>query len=240
MVPDVSFEADVLRTALLLGLVREQEIIAWADALLLAGVGPHDALAEVALARPELTAVREALHPLTDPPDPERLPTALLAFLAADPGVAHLGARDRIAILGQLRREHRLSPSLEAAVKQLELASTDTALSKQSLDDEVTAWLRTVRSPSYYRVSRDCPTEYVPHLNAQTGTFVMQGWGDAMRAGAGQAWVVEVPQGAPTTLLLDEVRWQIVVDRAALPVGSRIPYRQLPANVRRVPEGHHS
>jgi hypothetical protein len=34
MIPNVRFEADFLRTALLVGLVREREVIGWADALL--------------------------------------------------------------------------------------------------------------------------------------------------------------------------------------------------------------
>jgi len=65
MFPDVPFEADFLRAALLLGLVREADVSAWAEALLETEADPQGRLADVSLAPHELTAMREVATSLS-------------------------------------------------------------------------------------------------------------------------------------------------------------------------------
>ena len=120
MIPDVCFEASVLRTARLLGLVRELDVRSWADELLESEIGRDTLLADVSLARPELTAVREALRPLAEPADEPAVAAAILTMIASDPVAAALSLRDRHRVLMELRSEVELPASVSDDIKLFE------------------------------------------------------------------------------------------------------------------------
>lgn len=64
MLPDAHFQAAFLRAALRIGVIHEREVSAWGEAVLGTSDDHHASLADVVLAPPELTAMREALRPL--------------------------------------------------------------------------------------------------------------------------------------------------------------------------------
>ena len=156
MIPDIRFEADFLRTALLLGMVRERDVRNWADALLTTDAEPIPLLAEIALAPPELTALREALLPLATPSQHESLGAALLAFLATDPGAIALATSDRLRVLAQLRREDILVLPLAEAIKAFEdrlmLASAGIGFDP-AIASDLSRWLGSAHGARYYRIS---------------------------------------------------------------------------------------
>ena len=233
MIPDICFEAHVLRTALLLGLVHEREVNAWADALLMTATESVGLLANVALARPELTTVREALRPLAERSDPSALGTALLAFLATDPAAAAFAPPDRIRILAQLRREEILTTPMTSAIKLFEdrwmLASAGVR-AEPSLAVELHEWLANVRGVAYYRISLERADERAALLGALSRKVVRDRRVKISPQRASCAWMVDSESGAGPTLLLNEALWRIaVVEFSPLPLGSRIPYARVPA-----------
>jgi len=145
MSTDVRFEADFLRAALLVGLVRETDVHAWAESLLGAGEDEGGRLTDVLLAPAELTAIREALRPISEPGTPRQVGMALLAFLAGDPSAAALSVADQLRVLSLLRREGMVSPQLAAAIKLFEdrymLASAGVAGEQAPTPEEMRAWL---------------------------------------------------------------------------------------------------
>ena len=234
MIPDVRFEADFLRAALLLGVVRETDVRDWADALLTTGAEPTASLAEVALARPELTTLREALLPLATPSQHESLRAALLAFLATDPGAIALATADRIRVLAQLRSEDVVGPGLGQAIKAFEdrlmLASAGIGVDP-AITRDLDQWLSLVHGPRYYRVSLSDADERAALLGALSRKVVRDRRATTPALGASQAWVAESPSGINPAVVLNAPLWQIAIaEFSPLPLASRIPYSVLPAN----------
>ena len=237
MIPNIHFEADFLRTALLVGLVREQEVIAWADALLHTEPDPYAQLAEVALARPELTTVREALRPLAEPTNPTAVGDALLAFVATDPAATTLSVADRVRVLSQLRREGVFSATVSAAIKLFEdrcmLAAGGVATTEAVSENDLAIWLESVRSPSYYAISFARKDECAALLAALSRKLVRdRRWDSTEISAGGRAWIVEVAPTTPrTTLVVDDALWRIAMrEFSPLPVGSRVPYSRVPGD----------
>ena len=237
MIPNIHFEADFLRTALLVGLVREQEVIAWADALLHTEPDPYAQLAEVALARPELTSVREALQPLAEPTNPAAVGDALLAFVATDPAATTLSVPDRVRVLSQLRRENVFSLTVSADIKLFEdrcmLATAGVATTEAVSENDLAIWLASVRSSSYYGISFAREDECAPLLAALSRELVRdRRWDSADISAGGRAWVLRAAPTAPrTTLVVDNALWRIAMrEFSPLPVGSRVPYSAVPGD----------
>lgn len=233
MIPDVPFEADFLRTALHLGVVREPDVREWADALLTLGAEPVSLLADVALAPPELTALREALRPLAASSPHASVGSAVLSFLATDPAAIALATADRIRVLGQLRREDILDRAFAEPIKAFEdrsmLASagigTDPAIALD-VDD----WLASLCAARYYRLSLAHLEERAALLAALSRNVVRDRRASASRGRVSQAWLVDATRGAGPTLVLNEVLWHIAVTEfSPLPLASRIPYAAIPA-----------
>jgi len=80
----------------------------------------------------ELTAIREALRPIAEPGTPREVGTALLAFMANDPGAAALSVADQLRVLSLLRREGMVSPAAADAIKLFE----DRSCLRQSTSPE--------------------------------------------------------------------------------------------------------
>ena len=233
-IPDTRFEADFLRAALLLGLVREREVTAWADALLPAADESIALLADVALARPELTTLREALRPLAAPSDPRTVAAALLTFLATNSTAVALGLPDRIGVLSHLRREDILPPTTGATIKLFEdrwmLASAGVTPAP-TLDADVDRWLEQARGPGFYRVVSERAEEQIALLGALSRLMVRERRASSSGQRAGSAWVLPGSVGAGPVLMLNEPLWRLVAAAfSPLPLGSGIPYPSVPAN----------
>ncbi len=234
MIPDVRFEADFLRAALLLGVVREPDVRSWADALLTTDAGPIALLADVALAPPELTALREALRPLAAPSDRESLGAALLAFLATDPGAVAAATSDRLRVLAQLRREDLLTHDLAEAIKTFEdrwmLAAAGIGVDP-AIAPDLDRWLGVAHGPRYYRISLAHADERAALLAALSRTVVRDRRTMPSPLGARQAWLVEAAAGTSPAVVLNAALWQLAVGAfAPLPLASRIPYGARPLN----------
>src|SRR3954465_7427950 len=87
---DIAFEGAYLRSALLVGLVHEQEVPEWAAAMIGVDRRYDGALSDVLPAPMELTAMREARRPDAGNADDALVVNALLTTLAyrIAPGVA--------------------------------------------------------------------------------------------------------------------------------------------------------
>lgn len=234
MIPDIRFEADFLRTALLLGMVRERDVRNWADALLTTDAEPIPLLADIALAPPELTALREALLPLATPSQHESLGAALLAFLATDPGAIALATSDRLRVLAQLRREDILVLPLAEAIKAFEdrlmLASAGIGFDP-AIPSDLSRWLGSVHGARYYRISLGHADERAALLGALSRRVVRDRRAMTSPLGASQAWLVEATSGHSPALVVNAALWQIAVaEFSPLPLASRIPYATIPAN----------
>lgn len=236
MIPNVPFEATFLRTALLAGVVREADACAWAEALLESATNQQGALAEVALAPLELTAMREALRPLASEALARDAGAALLAYMALDPATARLGVSDQLRVLSVLRREAVLSDAANTVSKEFEdrhmLASAAVAGEAGPVSAEVMAWLHTARPTVYFRFAFDHHDEQAAFLAALSRVIVRERRaGGAAPGESSRAWTVEGGGPGRGALVLDERLWIAAVEAfSPLPVGSRIPYAGLPAH----------
>lgn len=234
MIPDVPFEADFLRTALLLGVVREPDVRQWADELLAFGAAPVSALADVALAPSELTALREALRPLAASHPPDALGAAMLAFLATDPAAIALATADRIRVLAQLRREDILGRTLAESIKTFEdrsmLASAGIERDP-TIATDLNSWLASRCQTRYYRLSLVHPEERAALLAALSRKVVRDRRASSSPGRVSQAWLVDATPATGRTLVLNDALWHIAVTEfSPLPLASRIPYATMPAN----------
>lgn len=230
MIPDIRFEAEFLRAALLLGRVDPREVVSWADALLPTATRGVDLLADVAFARPELTAIREALQPLAEPSNLATLDIALLTILASDAAAA---LPDRVRLLGQLRREDFFGAPIASAIKSFEdrwmLASAGVS-DDPTLGVALDQWLATVRGAAYYRISLEHADERAALLGALSRKVVRNRRAHEASHIGSSAWLVDGGWDGGRTLVLNETLWRIAVsDFSPLPIGSRIPYARIPA-----------
>jgi hypothetical protein len=105
--------ATYYRTALLLGMVRGDEVVRWAEDAIAAEAIPHRALLEIVSTPPgDLSALRHALWPMVVDPEPVAVVEALLGRLDADLASGARSAGDSIAIVRQLRSMLRLPRDL--------------------------------------------------------------------------------------------------------------------------------
>jgi hypothetical protein len=236
MIPDIRFEADFLRAALLAGLVRERDACAWADALLHVLHDEQGRLAEVALAPLEMTAMREALRPLAGEPRARETGAALLAFMALDPDAACLGVADRLRVLSVLRREGALSDSATRETKtfddRLMLAAVHVQGESAPSHEELTTWLHGARPSAYFRVVFDRDDEQAAFLAALSRVVVRdRRFREVAPVVRARAWTVGEQHGRGGSLLLNEPLWKMASQEfSPLPFGARIPYITVPAN----------
>lgn len=118
--PDRAFEAGALRAALLVGLVDEVTVLQWADECLQSDKAHIAELSEIAVTRPELTALREALRPLTQGLAEEDIARSICRLLT----VTLRGGTERsvtgLRALEDIRREGWLYAEAGRAAKGLE------------------------------------------------------------------------------------------------------------------------
>lgn len=219
MVPDVRFEAEFLRAALLLGLIPEADVVAWADALIATDVDTSPLVLDLSLTRPELSALRDALWHLSEPNDLAATGAAVVTFMAADDVVARFTPAAFVGMLALMRTD-KLLTTAQAEHAQLlgtRLMFVNGGVAGHSMParDELRAWLGSVREPAaYFRVTTSGRDESAALIGALSRRPEV----------AGRAWAV-----SPTTLVLDEPLWQVLRGAfSPIPTASRIPYPSVP------------
>jgi hypothetical protein len=236
MVPDIRFEADVLRTVLALGIVPPADVVSWADALLVTEPDQSGLLAGVALTVPELSAQREALRPLAEPTDEGRLGAAILTFLARDSALATRSVPDQVRLLSHLRREIRLPAGIAEAIKLFEdrlmLATAGIDTEPMPSLAEISAWFDRASAPAYYRLTMARDDEQAAFLGAISRKLVRtRSFGRVGDRSKARGWLYRAPVSGAVSIFLNGALWQIAAaEFSPLPVGSRIPYADLPAH----------
>lgn len=218
MIPNVRLEAEFLRAALLLGLIPESEVVAWADSLIATDVDASSLVLDLSLTRPELSALRGALWHLTEPNDLAATGRALLTFMAADDVVDRFTPAAIIGMLQLMRTDKLLPAEHDAYAKELSirLMFVNGKIEGHTLPtrSELRAWLDSVRGDAYFRVTM--------HDRAESGALVAA---LSRRPNVdGIAWRI-----SPTTIVLDEAMWRVMQSAfTPIPTASRIPYSGLP------------
>jgi len=126
MVPDLGEQAAFLRAALWLGLVRGQEVVAWAEARLLAAPGAPAGLAALAaVPAHDVTALRHALLDLGPEHPPARVVEAVFGRVFRQWHAGHRTVIDTCTVLTQARQWLPVPPATADAIRALELARHD-------------------------------------------------------------------------------------------------------------------
>ncbi|MFI5310348.1 MAG: hypothetical protein ACHQQ3_03880 [Gemmatimonadales bacterium] len=139
-------QASFHRAALLLGLVRGETVVKWAE-----GVIEHDAqvpppMFDVASTPPgDLTALRHALEPLADETDAPCVIRAILDFARRDLESGRRDTGDTVTILAQIRRfltvPSVIIDELDTFQEDFMLASAGVVGDVANVDQRVRAWL---------------------------------------------------------------------------------------------------
>ncbi len=239
MIRDVQFEAAFLRAGLLVGLIHERAVSEWATDLIESLPALGSKLAEVLLAPCELTAMRDALRPLENGTDADRVAAALL--VAADVGEAAISrsVTDRLRILSHIRREYRLTAEISAGIKDFEdrsmLAAAGVAGALAPTANELATWLKGVRGAGYFVLTFNQSDEEAAFVGALSRKMVRDRTLAAVRRDGAVAWVSEGTAGQASSVILNERAWQMAVSQfSPLPLYSQIPYSMLPVGARAV------
>jgi hypothetical protein len=104
------------------------------------------------------------------------------------------------------------------------------AMTEPVSENELAAWLASVRSPSYYGISVVREDECAALLAGLSRKLVRdRRWESPDIPAGGRAWVVAAPSAPRATLMVDQALWQIAMrEFSPLPVGSRVPYSHVP------------
>jgi len=232
MVDDIRFEAAFLRAVLLVGLVNEQEVPSWAEALLPASGSCRPQLSDLLAAPVELSRVREALAPIAAAVDESRVTDALIAAVAADQWIVPRTVEDRVRILGLIRREFALAESVAAAIKTFEdramLAAAGVPGETPPGEHEIARWLDAARRPAYFLFSFSDADHAAAFAAALSRTIVRDRTCSAADRPP-RAWVVRETSTHGCVLVVNEPAWLTAVrEFSPVPLGSRIPYAALP------------
>lgn len=226
--PNIPFEAAVLRGALHAGLVHEAEVGAWAMFRLAADSSHETELSDVVFAPEELTAQREALRSLSARCQPDVVATALQCWALREVRAGARPVHGSLRVLSDLRREGLLTPTQSSSVKLLEDAANMASVGMPDVtaptELELAAALQgELPSPRYVLTFTD-----VAEAAAFVAALSRQIVRDRRRAGANvQGWRVVRTGGRAPVLVLSEEAWE-VAQRAfgPLPSAACIPYLQ--------------
>lgn len=229
MTPDLSHSAAFLRTALLLGIIREREVIEWAETMLLQQQLHHGALADVAGSAAELTALREALGPLAQAVDSQHIAQAILAFLARDETCRSLPVFSLVRILSDLRREHELPMELDDSIKAFSdrwmLGTAGVGVETAPTAEEIHAWLHRLRTPVLFGFSFSSEDELAAFVAAVARRIDRdRPFGSANEQP--HLWRLD---RSGYSAVLNAWSWEIVTEAfGPVPMASRIPFCVLP------------
>jgi hypothetical protein len=137
---DYATEARVHRGALLLGLVRGDEIIAWADSAIGADPLAPPALAEISTTPPDdITAIRRQLYDIGGEGNSPPVVQRILGLVHRDLASGRRGFADTMTVLKQVRAFFTLDRDLNEHIKAL---GVDVALGRDGAEARVRAWLQ--------------------------------------------------------------------------------------------------
>lgn len=143
---DLRDEASYLHTALLLGLLKGEDAVAWADRMIHEMSDPPHDLIELSLTAPEdLSSVRHALAPLAHERVPEAVMERTLRLIADEHVAGRRAPHDSLRVLTQLRRLLPLPAAMADAIRPFEnehmLASVRIGPSIDEVESRLGAWL---------------------------------------------------------------------------------------------------
>jgi hypothetical protein len=233
---DIQFEAAYLRAALLVGLVDEREVPAWAIDRSTSSDEAASRLTDVMLAPTELTAMREALRPLGERVADHRVAPALLVAVAVEHAAGGRPTADCLRILAHIRREFPLDAHVSASIKEFEdrsmLAAAGMRGERAPTSEEIEAWLDTVRSDGYFRfvfVNIDEAAAFVAAVSRRVTRD--RPWSEQPGRMAARAWVLHEPGEQVYIVYLNESAWLTAVrEFSPIPLGSRIATLTLPVD----------
>jgi hypothetical protein len=240
VIRDIRFEAAFLRAGLLVGLVHEQEVPAWAMDVIAALPRAGSQLAEVVLAPIELSAMREALRPIAEGVGDDRVTAALLIAVAVEPATTERSVADRLRILSHIRREYSPPARIATAIKDFAdremLAAAGVAGRIPPSARELATWLDRVREAGYFSFSFRKEDEAAAFAGALSRKLVRdRKWRDRPRPIRACAWVAREASGEPHTVILNERAWQTALrEFGPVPLVSRIPHAALPSDATEV------
>lgn len=139
---DIAEQAAFFRTALYLGIVRGEAVIAWADGILAAAPAPDHALIVLAMTpQHDLSALRHALLPLSGEMITKRVADALLDVISTQWRSGQRSFGDTMTVLAQFRGTRLLPPELAEQLRQFEFRfrawpPTETTV----LEEEMQRW----------------------------------------------------------------------------------------------------
>ncbi|HET9830720.1 MAG TPA: hypothetical protein VFP91_03400 [Vicinamibacterales bacterium] len=138
-------QATFFRAALLLGLIRGERVVAWADAVLATEDCPHAAFAEIATTpADDLTVLRQRLLLVGREKESETVVRALAGLVHRDLASGRRTLGDTMTVLKQFRAFVAVGPVLNEQIKTLgvdvAMAAPDTP-QRGDAEGRVRAWL---------------------------------------------------------------------------------------------------
>jgi hypothetical protein len=139
-------QAALFRAGLLLGLVRGEEVVGWADQILGGDAAAPPAFVEIATTSPDdLTRLRDQLLDVCGTGESEVVVRRLLGLVQRDLATGRRGFRDTMTVLKQLRAFVTVTRDMNEQVKALgvdvAMASPGTA-DAAAAERRVRVWLR--------------------------------------------------------------------------------------------------
>ena len=133
-------EAAFYRAALLLGLLRGEEVVRWADGAIAAAAAPAQALLDLSTTDPgELTTLRQLLFELSGEGESETVVRRVLGLIQRDLMSGRRSFDDTRTVLKQLRGFLRLHRDLN---EQLKALGVDLGLGREGAELRMREWLR--------------------------------------------------------------------------------------------------
>lgn len=228
--PNLPFEAAVLRGALLTGLVQEAEVGAWATERLAIADGFEAELTDVVLAPEELTAQREALRSLAARSLASDVVTALRQWALRDLRDEGRSVRRGLRVLSDMRRNEMLPPEVAFAVKELEddanMAGVGMAgVVAPTLADLVATVGAALPAPQYL-LTFAAREECAAFVGAMSRKMVRD---RRVRESPSRVWLSPNPDAVVSVVVLDESAWRVAErEFHPLPEAARIPYQVEP------------
>jgi hypothetical protein len=139
-VSSVRDDAAFYRAAILLGLLRGEDVVHWADESLARDGTPAPALVDLSTTDPgDLTALRQRLFEIAGEGESTAVVHRLLGLVQRDLASGRRGFGDTMTVLKQLRAFLKLERDLNEHVKSL---GVGVAMKQDGAEQRVRAWLR--------------------------------------------------------------------------------------------------
>ncbi len=128
MAVDYEEQATFYRAALLLGLIRADRVVAWADAVISADPSPSLVFTELATCPPaDLTLLRQRLLLIGREKEPDEVVRAIVGLVHRDLASGRRSLADTMTVLKQLRAMLAVTPELNEQLKTLAVDMWESA-----------------------------------------------------------------------------------------------------------------